>query len=76
MNIDWGQSGYTTAVAGTIINKIERHEVATTLRVLEYYHWNVVMADGRSNVSFGASSMTLDMKGEPVDVERQYLNYL
>ena len=74
VNIDWGQIGYTTAVVGPIIHKIERREVATILRVPGYYHWNVIMADGRSNVSFGASSITLEMKSEPIDLDRQYLN--
>lgn len=74
VNIDWGKSGYTTAVSGTSIDKIERRTVATTLRLPAYYHWDVLMTDGRSTVSFGASGMSFEIKGESIDVERQYLN--
>lgn len=74
VDVDWGESGYTTAVAGTSIDRIDRHLVATTLRVPAYYHWNVVMNDGRSRVSFGASSMLPEIKGESIEVPRQYLN--
>ncbi len=73
INIEWGRSGYTTAVSGMSIDHIEREEVSTTLRFPSYYKWDIVLTDGRSLISFGASSMFLDLMGSPILVDRQFL---
>jgi hypothetical protein len=73
VNIDWGDSGYTTAVSGICIDMVERVSIPTTLRFPDYYKWEITMSDGRSLISFGSSSMTFELIGNTLSVPRQFL---
>lgn len=73
VTIDWGSTGYTTAVSGPYIDVIQRNEIAPALRLPEYFTWKIIFSDGRSSISFGASSISLQTFGDPIKVGRQYL---
>ena len=73
INIDWGESGYTTAVSGVYIDMIERVSIPTSLRLPAYYKWNIVFDDNHSFISFGSSSMAFELIGSGLTVPRQFL---
>lgn len=73
ITIDSGDSGYTTAVSGVCIDVIERESISTTLRLPTYYKWKVIMSDGVSVISFGSSSMSVELIGPALSVPRQFL---
>lgn len=73
VEIIWPTSGYTTAVTALQIDRVERREVVTTMRFPNYFSWEIVMTDGRSKVSFGASAVSFYAKGSSLEVDRQYL---
>ena len=73
ISIDSGDSGYSTTVMGICIDRIVRDEIATPMKFEEYYRWEIVMTDGRSSISFGASSFSFSATGEVVSVARQFL---
>ncbi len=73
ININWGESGYTTAVSGVCIDAIERTNIPTTLRFSNYYKWKVILNDSSSFISFGASSFALELIGNAIQTPRQFL---
>ena len=73
MNIDWGASGFTSAVSGIYIDRLTRQEAITSLRLPTYYLWSIVFTDDKSRFSLGASACQLKLIGDPIVVERQHL---
>jgi hypothetical protein len=73
LNINWGTSGYTTAVSGPYIDMVQREKIVPGLRIAEYFKWRVVFTDQRSSITFGASSMSFETHGNCMEVARQYL---
>lgn len=73
VKIDWGDSGYTTAVSGPYIDVLQREKIVTSLRLPNYFRWKIIFTDGRSSITFGASSMSFVTHGSLVKVDRQYL---
>jgi hypothetical protein len=72
VKIEWGDSKYTSGGSAEFINKIARRPVKTTLRVKNYYLWNII-TNSKSVISFGASSYDFDLLGKALFVERQFL---
>lgn len=73
VKIEWGDSGYTTAVSGPHIDVVERKEIVPTLRLPKYFQWSIIFTDERSSITFGASAMSFVTKGRATKVDRQYL---
>lgn len=73
IDIEWPKKGPETALSRIFIDKVIRHEVSTTLRLPAYYKWRILMSDGRSSISFGASDMIIELVGSPATTNRQYL---
>lgn len=73
VHIDWGTKGYAAGTSGISINEITRETVITALHVPIYYQWYIRMTDEQSLISFGASSLSLELKGKPLTTNRQFL---
>lgn len=73
VHIDWGTEGYAAGTSGISINEITRETVVTALHVPTYYQWYVRMTDQQSVISFGASSLSLELRGKPLTIDRQFL---
>lgn len=73
ININWGDSKYTSSASREMIVEIQREKVSTTLGYPEYYKWTIVTNSDDYVISFGASSMSLELIGQPIEVNRQYL---
>ena len=73
MSIDKGNSGYTTSVSGICIDSIDGEKIETSLKFPAYYKWEILMTDERSKILFGASDMSIELLGNSVSVNRQYL---
>lgn len=75
VNIDWGDSGYTTAVSGPYIDVVQRVEIFPAIRLPNYFQWKIIFTDGRSSINLGASSMEFITQGMPVTLDRHYLTH-
>lgn len=73
INISWANSGYTTSESGVYIIDIKRVAVSTNLRLPQYFKWEIVTNNDNYSFSFGASTLVLELLGEPYLVDRQYL---
>jgi hypothetical protein len=73
MKVDWGTSGFTTAVSGIYIDRVVRQEAKTSLRFPAYYSWDIIFSDSTSQLSLGASSCIQKQVGNPLVVDRQFL---
>ena len=73
VKIDWGDSGYTTAVSGPYIDVIQREEIVAALQLPSYFRWKIIFNDARSSIVFGASSMSFVTQGSFIKVDQQYL---
>jgi hypothetical protein len=73
VKIDWGDSGYTTAVSGPYIDVIQKEKIVPALRLPDYFRWRIIFTDERSSITFGASSMSFVTQGSLVTIDRQYL---
>ncbi|HDR2162655.1 TPA: hypothetical protein QCG56_005001 [Enterobacter cancerogenus] len=73
LNIEWKSSNYTTSETGVFIVDIKKEVVKTTMRVPQYFKWEIITNSKNHIFSFGASSMSITLLGEPKLVDRQYL---
>ncbi len=76
INISWGNSNYSEYSgysSGVHILHIKKEAVMSTLSVPDYYKWEIVTTNKDYYITFGASSMSLELIGEPKTVNRQYL---
>lgn len=73
VKIDWGDSGYTTAVSGPYIDVLQREKIVPALRLPNYFRWRIVFTDEKSSITFGASAMSFVTQGSLFRVDRQYL---
>lgn len=73
VKIDWGDSGFTTAVSGPYIDVLQREKIVPTLQLPNYFRWKIIVTDEKSSITFGASSMSFATQGNPAKVDRQYL---
>lgn len=73
ISIDWGESNYTSSSSCISINRIERENVDTTLRFVNYYRYSIIDNSEKNVISFGASTQILKLIGNPMTVNRQYL---
>lgn len=73
INISWVNSSHTTSESGVYIIDIEREVVATKLRLPQYFKWKIVTNNDNYSFSFGASTLVMELLGEPHLVDRQYL---
>jgi hypothetical protein len=77
INIDWGRSGFRTALHDVSIAHIERERVAEQFVYLDrpYYHWTIKLNWPQSGgISFGAVGFTQTLLAEPVLRDRQWLS--
>lgn len=76
INLNWGGSGTGQRAffcAGAHILKIEREEASPLFDGTNYYQWQIITDSHNNTISFGASGMTLELVGEPKQVNRQSL---
>lgn len=73
IRIEWGESGYQQACDGPYIERIVKSPVQTKMSFDVYYRWDILLTDGRSRISLGATSAEVQLTGEPVAVDRYYL---
>ncbi|EAY9565604.1 hypothetical protein BA086_24975 [Salmonella enterica] len=73
LNIEWAISNYTASEVGVYIIDIKREAAKTTLCVPQYYKWEIITNSKNYSFSFGASSTSIILLGNPKLVDRQYL---
>jgi hypothetical protein len=76
ISVDWGSSGFQTALHGVSIDRIERGRVANQKVFLDrpYYSWRIVLNWPKDGfITFGAVDFTQTLLAEPVLTERQHL---
>ena len=73
INIAWRSSNFTTSETGTFIVDIKREVVETSLRLPVYYNWEIITNSDNYHISFGASSLSVNLIGEIKIIDRQYL---
>lgn len=73
INMEWPKKGSENAMSRIFIDKVTRHEVCVALNLPSYYEWRIWMSDGHSSISFGASTMVVELTKPPLSVDRQYL---
>jgi len=71
--ISWSNSNYTSSESGVYIIDIQRETIETTLRLPQYFKWNIITNSDSHTFSFGASSLSLRLLGNTHKVERQHL---
>jgi len=76
ISIDWGSSGFQTALHGVSIDRIERDRVRDQKVYLDrpYYSWRIRLnwpKDGA--MTFGAVGFTQTQLAEPLLIDRQHL---
>ncbi|UGS43559.1 hypothetical protein [Pseudocitrobacter corydidari] len=77
MNISWGDTQYkqySGYQGGLYISDIKKELVSSSLGGSEeYYRWDINTNNKDSIITFGASSFSLELLGNPLTVNRQYL---
>lgn len=76
INISWGNSHYreySGDSVGVYILDIKKEKVDSPLGTPEYYKWTIITSNDDYLITFGAASMSLELLGEPKQVNRQYL---
>lgn len=73
VNIEWTESNYTASETGLYIIDINKTDVKTTLRLPQYYKWEIVTNNKNCYFSFGASTLSMSLLGNTRLIERQYL---
>ncbi|MDK9363402.1 hypothetical protein [Lelliottia wanjuensis] len=78
LDISWGNTQYTKYAgysSGIYILDIIKRKIESPLapRAENYYEWEILTTNKNSIIKFGASSMSLELIGAPMTVNRQYL---
>ncbi len=76
LDIDWGDSGFRTALHEASIDQISRARIANQKICLDrpYYHWQIVLNWPAGGViAFGSSGYTQALRSEPVLQNEQKL---
>lgn len=76
INITWGNSNYSEYSgysSGVYILDIKKEKVESPLADPDYYKWTIFTSNDDYFITFGASSMSLELVGEPIQTNRQYL---
>jgi len=73
--IDWGRSGFQTALHPISIDSISRERVQDQKVHLDrpYYAWRIALNWPDGEISFGAVGFTQTLLAEPIVVDRQHL---
>jgi hypothetical protein len=77
MRIDWGDSGFRTAIYVLSIDRIERERISDQKVFLDrpYYSWRIVLNSPQGGeIRFGAVGFTQTLRAEPVLVDEQKLS--
>lgn len=76
ISINWGSSGFQTALHPVSIDRIERDRITNQKVFLDrpYYSWRIILNWPKNGfISFGAVDFTQTQLAEPVLIERQHL---
>lgn len=75
--IDWGDSGFQTALHEASIDHIEREQITNQKICLDrpYYHWRIVLNwPTGGELTFGASGYTQTLRAKPILQNEQKLS--
>jgi len=76
INVDWGDSGFQTALHEMSIHRITRERITNQKICLDrpYYRWAIETNwPKQGNIAFGASGFTMTLRAEPVLQDQQQL---